>query len=444
MNIMKTLHIIILILFLCFLFVSFTWADDAKEKAKEETVPPKKVAILPFLNRASEQLAPVVGAIPEMLAIKLNESKKLLVIKQTQIKKILEDFSPSLSEIPINKINAERIAELGKKLDTDILIAGSFIESDGLQIETKIYDAKSGKLLSKHSAVGDKTKGIALVNKMAEDLSKALIGSKLEQMPPKKVAVLYFRNNLSEDYDAFTASMPIMIMATLKKLKGVILIEQTEVQKYLKDFKLEKDGVMDAEKAVQLGGRLNADVLILGSFSMSEGIYQLTGVFVDAKTGKIVDKQSVKGDEKDIMSLPAQLGEKMKVTWEKKRITDLLAMGKLEVQFRITFTAMTERKKHFHICKLFVDGKYIETSKPVKKLGTWLKLFSTQIQAGEHDIEIVHGSVRKVKKDDSWWLKRFYTQPKKWHVRINLKTPTIIKYEFHVGWAKDEFRYPQK
>jgi hypothetical protein len=61
----------------------------------------------------------------------------------------------------MNKINAERIAELGKKFDADILIAGSFIESDGHQIEAQIYDAKSGKLLSKHSVVGDKTKGIA-------------------------------------------------------------------------------------------------------------------------------------------------------------------------------------------------------------------------------------------------------------------------------------------
>jgi len=430
MNIMRTLHIIILILFLYLLFVSFTWADDANKEA----VKTRRVAILPFLNRASEPLAPVVGAIPEMLTFKLSQSKKLTVVTQTQIRKI---FSPALSGILINEINAERIVELGKKLDADILIAGSFIESDGHQIEAQIYDAKSGKLLSKHSAVGDKTKGITLVNKLAEDLSNALIGSKLEQMPPKKIAVLYFRNSLSEDYNAFTASMPVMIMGVLKQLKGVILIEQTEVQKYLKDFKLEKDGVMDVEKAVQLGEKLNADVLVLGRFSMSEGIYQLTGVFVDAKTGNIVDKQSVKGDEKEIFSLPTQLGEKLKVAWVKKRIIDLLAMGKLEVRFKITYRAMTERDKHFHICKLFVDGKYIETSKPVKKLKTWLKLFSTQIQAGEHDIEIVHGYVKK----DGAWLKRFYMQPKKWHVRINLKTPTIIKYVFHVGGAKDELRY---
>jgi len=428
---MKTLRIITVILFLCFLFVSFNWADDADE----ETVQTRKVAILPFLNRSSE--ASFVGLIQEMLTIKLSQSKKLTVITQAQIRKI---FSPSLSGILINEINAERIAELGKKLNADILIAGSFIESEGLQIEAQIYDAKSGKLLSKHSAVGDKAKGITLVNKLAEDLSKALIGSKLEQMPPKKAAVLYFRNNLSEAYNTFTASVPIVIIGALKQLKGVILIEQTEVQKYLRDFKLEKDGVMDAEKAVQLGGKLNADVLILGSFSMSKGIYQLTGVFVDAKTGKIVDKQSVKGDEDDIMFLPVKLGKKLKASWVKKRIIDLLAMGKLEVQFKITFRAMTERKKHLHICKLFVDGKYIETSKPVKKLKTLVRLFSTQIQAGEHDIEIVHGYIKK----DGTWLKQFRRQPRKWHVRINLKTPTIIKYEFHVGWAKDEFRYTQK
>ena len=114
---MKTLHIII-ILFLCFLFVSFTSADDANEKAnddllerlrdyskrknksmagiiKEETVETRKVAILPFLNRASGPLAPVVEAIPGMLTFNLSQSKKLTVMTQTQIKKILEDFSPS-------------------------------------------------------------------------------------------------------------------------------------------------------------------------------------------------------------------------------------------------------------------------------------------------------------------------------------------------------------
>jgi hypothetical protein len=274
------------------------------------------------------------------------------------------------------------------------------------------------------------------VNKLAEDLSKALLGGELEQIPPKKVAVLYFRNHLSEDYDAFLASMPMMIIAGLKQLKGISLIEQTEVQKYLKHFELESGGVMDAEKAIQIGAKLNADVLVLGSLSMSEGIYQLMGMFVDAKTGKIVDKQSVTGDERDIMSLPTKLGEELKVSWVKKRIIDLLAMGKLEVQFKITFTPMTERPKHFHLCKLFVDGKYIEMSKPVKKLNRWVKLFSTQIQTGEHDIEIVHGYIKK----DGTWLKAFYMQPKKWHAIINLNTPTIIKYEFHVGWAKDEFK----
>jgi len=47
-------------------------------------------------------------------------------------------------------------------------------------------------------------------------------------------------------------------------------------------------------------------------------------------------------------------------------------------------------------------------------------------------------------RKDGTWLKAFYTQPRKWHIGIHLNTPTIIKYEFHVRWAKDEFRYRQK
>ena len=435
---MKILKIICAItaLILCFLFVSYALADSNEDRnLTGEAGGIQKIAVLPFLNSDSEQLAPFVGAIAEMLTTELVKSEKLVAIERTLIKKALEDFPPSLYQI--EPVDVGRIAELGKKLGTDILITGRFIESDKYQIDARIYDARNGKLLSQHSVAGDRTQAIALVSELAEKLSKSLIGSKLEQMPPKRMAILYFRNNLSGDYNAFVTSMPTMIQIALNEIKGVSLIEHSEVQKALENSKLDHDGVMNTENAIQLGTRLNADVLVLGSFTMSEGTYELTGMFVDGKTGKIVETQSVKGDERDIMSLPAQLGEKLKTSWINKRIIDLLAMGILEVQFQITYTPMTDRAKHFHICKLFVDGKYVETSKPVKKLNTLVRLFSTQIQSGEHDIEIVHGYV----KADGTWLKPFYIQPRKWHVRIDLDAPTIIKYGFHVGWAKDEFRY---
>ncbi|MBM3242656.1 hypothetical protein FJZ31_40870 [Candidatus Poribacteria bacterium] len=407
----------------------------------------KRIAILPFINRASEQLSPFVRGISEMLSSRLSEAKQLVIIESEQVERALKDIKPSLLEDQLDEMDV-RITSVGKRLRADFLISGRLIEAGGHRIDVQIFETKSGEMVSECSA--DSAEGIDSINQLATALLNTLVKvgatqSKQIITPKKKIAVLYFKNLASREYDAFVGSMPTMLEASLKKSEGVNLIERAEIQKRLQGFELEPGGVLDQNRAVQLGTSLGADILLLGNFMMSDGICQLNAVLIDAKTGKILDKQGVESNEANLMMLPGKLGEKLitssalaeDVRLERERTSDIISTGLLEVEFRLTRAPMTERAVHYHVCKLFVDGKFIKISSPVKKLDEWITLFSEPLQVGEHDIDILHGYVTQ----EGDWKDKFHKQPRKFHVTIASSETTHIKYEYKVDLFSDSYKY---
>ena len=136
-------------------------------------------------------------------------------------------------------------------MGADVIITGSFTEeAGGYQIESQIFDAKKGIMVSKHSKTGEKAQSINLVNEIGDQLLEGLakVG-----VAPKKIAVLYFKNLISKEYDAFVGTMATMVDVSLQKLKGVSLIKRAEIQKQMEEFEIERGGVLDQSKVMQLG-----------------------------------------------------------------------------------------------------------------------------------------------------------------------------------------------
>jgi TolB-like protein len=380
-----------------------------------------------------------------MLSSRLSESKQLVIIESERVEEALKDIKPSLVEVPLDEMDV-RITSVGKRLKADFLISGSLIEAGGHRIDVQVFETKSGEMVSKHFA--DSAGGVDSINQLATDLVNILVKVGTTQpkqiiISKKKIAVLYFKNLASEEYDAFVGSMPTMLEASLKKSEEVSLIERDKIQKQLKGFELEPGGVLDQNKAIQLGTSLGTDILLLGRFTMSYEVCQLNAVLIDAKTGNILDKQGAGGDEANLMMLPGKLGEKLTtslrskdVSWERESTIDITSTGRLEVEFRLTRAPMTERAVHYHICKLFVDGKFIKISPPVKKLNEWVTLFSEPLQVGEHEIEILHGYVT----EEGNWKDKFHKQPRTFHVTIASSETTHIKYEYKVDLFSDGYK----
>jgi len=114
------------------------------------------------------------------------------------------------------------------------------------------------------------------------------------------------------------------------------------------------------------------------------------------------------------------------------------AGGELQVRFMVTKTEMGERYIYHHICKLYVDGKYLGTSPVVQQAEAWTTLFSKKVRAGKHEVQVVHGFVK-----DGGWDGEQPEQPRVFQVVVEPGHTTPIQYSFEVGWFTDQYRYEQ-
>jgi TolB-like protein len=254
----------------------------------------------------------------------------------------------------------------------------------------------------------------------------------------KRVAVLHFENNADAQHDNFVRGLPSMLMTTLARSRDVVLVERLQIEKAFANLALEQSGIVKEESAVKVGEWLGADVIVLGNFAHFGGIFRLDARLIEVQTGKLLVAQSVKGDQTKVIDRIDELGIEILKSFIGKETVPAQAMGRLEVRFRLTYAAMTERPVYYQICKLFVDGEFMETSPAVRQENQWLTLFSLPLVAGEHEVRIQHGYVEEGK--DSW-AGEFVQQPRIFQLEIKTGATAVIKYEFHTGWRKDEYRY---
>ena len=102
----------------------------------------------------------------------------------------------------------------------------------------------------------------------------------------------------------------------------------------------------------------------------------------------------------------------------------------------ITRAEMTERLVYRHISKLFVDGKARGLSPVVQKAEEWVTLFSEELRAGKHDVEVLHGFVKEKN-----WDGELPKQPRVFPVTIEPGSTTTLQYSFGVGWFRDAYYY---
>jgi TolB-like protein len=254
----------------------------------------------------------------------------------------------------------------------------------------------------------------------------------------KKVAVLQFENNADPQYANFVRGLPSMLMTTLARSRDVVLVERLQIEKAFENLALEQAGIVKEESAVKVGEWLGADVIVLGNFAQFGGLFRLDARLIEVKTGKLLVAQSVKGDETKVIDKIDELGIEILKSFIGKETVPAQAMGRLEVRFQLTYAAMTQRPVYYQICKLFVDGEFMGMSPAVRQENQWLTLFSLPLVAGEHEVRIQHGYVEE---ENDGWAGEFVHQPKIFHVEIKTGATALIKYEFHTGWRKDEYKY---
>lgn len=109
-------------------------------------------------------------------------------------------------------------------------------------------------------------------------------------------AVLDFNyKNVSKD-DAETIND--FFRSELSKTNKFNVLDRANIEKILKEMKLQSIGLTDTKNAVEIGKMLNVQYIFVGTFSKLDNMFMLTVNMVNIKTGKI-EKTESKTTEED-------------------------------------------------------------------------------------------------------------------------------------------------
>ena len=387
----------------------------------------KTVAILPFANRARDEYDGFVQSVADMLRNSLRQDGLLQEVGKTQV----EQGMAHLQLNPGQGSTQQEAWELGHWLDADVVVVGHFVETHRFGMRT--IDARKGKLLRERSVEdrGDDapTMGARLASLLARDLEAI-------DRETWKVAVLFFENHASEAFGNFVGSIPDMLMTSLGKADRLKLIERVQIDKAIENFDLELSGAIDAQTAVEVGTWLGADAVILGSFTRFGEVFRIDGRLIDAGTGELMLAQDVRGAEEEVMSMVDRLGNGLVERFANRESEEKGGVGTLHVRFKTVKTEMGERPVYFHLCKLYVDGRYIGMSPVVERVGEELGLFTRKLRTGHHQVRIVHGFAK-----EGEWDGEMPQQPEAFHVEIESGGTVTVRYAFEVGWFEDRYVY---
>ena len=108
----------------------------------------------------------------------------------------------------------------------------------------------------------------------------------------RRIAILDLENQSGpearEQFSWMGLNVPETLAGKLSEIPGVEVIERTQWKKLVDVLRLQLSDLFDQENAAQLGERLGAQVMGLGSFAVFQGNVNLTLRFVDVETGAVL------------------------------------------------------------------------------------------------------------------------------------------------------------
>jgi len=103
------------------------------------------------------------------------------------------------------------------------------------------------------------------------------------------IAVSPFSNltgDAAQDYFGFQISE--YVSSALAGFPGIKVVERQQLSRILDEQEFQLSGITDENSAVEVGTILNAQQMIVGSFTKHSGGFELNGRLVDVATGKVL------------------------------------------------------------------------------------------------------------------------------------------------------------
>ena len=384
------------------------------------------IAVLYFENLSSGEYSFFVRGISDMLMTSLRQSQTWTLTERAQIEQGLAHFGLETG----TQLSLEEASTLGSWLGADVVIFGRFRES--YRIDARLIDVGKRELLVEQRITGTKGEMVAGVNEFGGGLLRKL--SRFRKTG-RKIAVLYFENHTSQTYDRFVRGLSDMLITSLGQAKKLTIIERVQIDRAMENVRLELSGPIDAKTAVEVGKWLGADAVVLGSFSQFGDAFRIGARLIDAETGELLVAQNVRGPESDVISMVDQLGVQLIDRVGEKEAEFSGGTGFLRIRFMIARAEMTERPVYHQICRHSSTARG-GLSPVVQRTDEWITLFSQELRAGKHDVEVIHGFVKEKN-----WDGELAKQPEIFPVTIKQGATTTLQYSFGVGWFRDAYYY---
>jgi len=275
-------NFIILILVLIFCSLKAVYAADTD-----------RCTLLPFENKSYLYKYDFLKeTIPEMLISRFLSYENITLIERGQIEKILEERE--LNELGLTKYRAE-IGGMGIKY----FIGGFFTVTNSMvKITPTIYYYEANRTV----VLEPRERKIEEICDLLDDIA-VLIMNHLQKKQTAvtdfkavfpcrdicHVAILNFRNNNVLDVKTRTLGekISILLQREISDLGKVIFITREDIEKLCKELELSFSG-LTSENALIVGKMLNADFLLLGSFTKIDQRIVLTVRLVAPQDGIVI------------------------------------------------------------------------------------------------------------------------------------------------------------
>lgn len=392
--------------------------DRVSRTIRTVHLPQNTVVVLPFINEAGAADAPLVSGLPQMLLTSLHQDPQLTLVESTGLP--AEQLSASANP-----------AEAGRWLGADVVVRGTFTQQVQITVElTAVAQNRSLGVFERRTSRQE-------LPQTADALADEILAAAVQHRGLRQtVAVLPFQNHGEAQYDAFVNGLADMLTTSIGQTARLTVIERVQIETAMRNFNLEMSGAIDPETAVEVGAWLGADAVVMGSFLRFGKVYRIDARMIDAETGEVLAADSESGPEDAVMGLVDALGSELVTRFDERVPAEATGTGELEVLFRMTKAEMGERPVYFHLCKLYVDGKYMDTGSLVKKVDRWNTLFSRTLRSGPHRVQVVHGFA-----NGREWDGRMPLQPDTFDIYIEPEATATVRYTYEVGWFKDQYLY---
>jgi|GEM_PF-572199 len=192
------------------------------------------------------------------------------------------------------------------------------------------------------------------------------------------VAVLPFKNVSGEKaHNWLSETISESIISKLGESKEVSLIERSQLDQALQEYKYQKSGMVDAKTAAKIGKQIGAKVVVIGTYTIVKDKLKIDARFVDVETAEIKATASDLGLKDNVLELSNAVA--FKLFGSLTRVLDIKSVSqtaeanvvkqptKLKEEYEKTQKELDELKKQLAAAKGVKEKKQVEAKITAKE-----------------------------------------------------------------------------